>query len=263
MKKNIMMRVASVMLIAVLLSTCTISGTFAKYVTTESAEDEARVAKFGVVITASGSLFSDKYIDNPETSGDLTVVSSGGLISNVVAPGTKNTNGLSFALEGAPEVDVQVTIDVDDTTLSEIFLAEGTYQDMTGDAEKFTTGRYAPVVFTLTQVNTHGTDVQADLTLAALKTALEDLSGEYEANDDLEDEIGELTITWAWNFTEHAGIENDDKADTVLGDLAAGLTVQKDADTDGVLDTNVVAGTDYCLETAIKITVTVTQIDKH
>ena len=43
MKKNIMMRVASALLIAVLLTTCAISGTFAKYVSTASGSDTARV----------------------------------------------------------------------------------------------------------------------------------------------------------------------------------------------------------------------------
>ena len=53
MKKNKMMRLASGLLVAVLITTSTISGTFAKYVTTADAKDEARVAKFGVVITAT------------------------------------------------------------------------------------------------------------------------------------------------------------------------------------------------------------------
>ena len=52
MKRNKMMRIASVLLVAVLLSTCVISGTFAKYTTSNSATDSARVAKWGVIITA-------------------------------------------------------------------------------------------------------------------------------------------------------------------------------------------------------------------
>ena len=47
MKKNTMMRLASVLLIAVLMSTCAISGTFAKYVTSDSSSDSARVARWG------------------------------------------------------------------------------------------------------------------------------------------------------------------------------------------------------------------------
>ncbi len=50
MKKNKMMRLASVLLIAVMISTSAISGTYAKYVTSGYAEDNARVAKFGVAV---------------------------------------------------------------------------------------------------------------------------------------------------------------------------------------------------------------------
>ena len=60
MRKNKMMRAASALMVAVLLTTCTISGTFAKYVTTASGNDTARVAKWGVQIDMAG--FSD--VDN-------------------------------------------------------------------------------------------------------------------------------------------------------------------------------------------------------
>ncbi len=74
-------------------------------------EDTARVAKFGVVVTADGSLFDTTYkaVGGGNTPGDgaadtdntvLTVESS----DNVVAPGTKNTDGLTFAVTGQPEV---------------------------------------------------------------------------------------------------------------------------------------------------------------
>ena len=46
MKKNKMMRIASALLVAVILTTCAISGTFAKYVTSTPGSDSARVAKF-------------------------------------------------------------------------------------------------------------------------------------------------------------------------------------------------------------------------
>ena len=64
MKKNRMMRLASILLVATLMSTCTISGTFAKYVTTASGSDTARVAKWGVTVTANGALFDHVYEKN-------------------------------------------------------------------------------------------------------------------------------------------------------------------------------------------------------
>ena len=79
MMKNKMMRAASILLVAVLLSTCAISGTFAKYVTTASGTDTARVAKWGVVITANGNLFNKTYAfkkDNQIATETNSVIST-------------------------------------------------------------------------------------------------------------------------------------------------------------------------------------------
>ena len=72
MKKNKMMRIASVLLVAVLLSTCAISGTFAKYVTTDSGSDSARVAKFAFTVSENGTDFTT-------TDAEMYVVKSHGL----------------------------------------------------------------------------------------------------------------------------------------------------------------------------------------
>ena len=48
MKKNVMMRVASALLVAVLMTTCAISGTFAKYTSSKTDSDSARVAVWGL-----------------------------------------------------------------------------------------------------------------------------------------------------------------------------------------------------------------------
>ena len=47
MKKNRIMRLASILLVCVLLTTSVISGTFAKYTTSQDASDSARVAHWG------------------------------------------------------------------------------------------------------------------------------------------------------------------------------------------------------------------------
>ena len=63
MKKNTMMRVASALLVAVLLTTCAISGTFAKYVSSAETSDTARVAKWGWGTTSIAiDLFDDTYV---------------------------------------------------------------------------------------------------------------------------------------------------------------------------------------------------------
>ena len=73
-----MMRVASALLVAVLLSTCAISGTFAKYVTEGSGSDTARVAKFGVTVTATEICSKKRTLkyDDSFTLAENTVVST-------------------------------------------------------------------------------------------------------------------------------------------------------------------------------------------
>jgi hypothetical protein len=129
MRKNKMLRLASGMMVATLLSTSVISGTFAKYVTTGSASDTAVVAKWGVTVSASGSLFGTKYSSN--NSNPVTEAASGDSISvetknssNVVAPGTKSEHGLTYGITGTPEVSTKVSAEI---VAEDIYLAEGTY----------------------------------------------------------------------------------------------------------------------------------------
>ena len=93
MKKNTMMRIASVLMVAVLLSTCAISSTFAKYVSSASAGDTARIAKWGVEVTATGNAFKVEYQKQTDNNS-YSVVSKDKdstdetAIKNILAPGT-------------------------------------------------------------------------------------------------------------------------------------------------------------------------------
>ncbi len=114
MKKNTMMRIASVLLVVVLLTTSVISGTFAKYVTSDKGSDFARVAKWGVKVEAEsfGMFEADYKTDDTSAtfSGDYSVSSAGTVDrDDVLAPGTEG----SFAdikITGTPEVAVDVGI---------------------------------------------------------------------------------------------------------------------------------------------------------
>ncbi|MBR2028540.1 MAG: hypothetical protein IKA10_06105 [Oscillospiraceae bacterium] len=258
MKKNKMMRLASGLLVAVLITTSTISGTFAKYVTEAEAGDTARVAKFGVVVTANGTLFDTTYVEEAEDNvpgtqkpgAAITVESSNG--DNLVAPGTKNEEGITFAITGTPEVDVNVAVTVDN--VKDIFLAQKTgLPNMTTglDTDTFDNGAdYYPVKYTLTST-VLGTMVNGG-TMADVETALAAINNTYEANTNLATEVGTLKLTWAWDFDD-AGAGTYDKQDTLLGDLAAGTTLTP--------ATTLTAGTDYSLNTEVKINITVTQVD--
>lgn len=136
MKKKINkpMRAAGALLVATMLTTCMTAGTFAKYVTTDSATDSARVAKFGVVVNANGNLYGKEYAattdDKPipwstisANTGTVQAYSSSDS-SDVVAPGTKSDGGLGFNINGTPEVDVRLQLDV---AVMNVYLKAGRY----------------------------------------------------------------------------------------------------------------------------------------
>ena len=127
MKKNVMMRLACFLLVAVLISTSAISGTYAKYTTQDAGKDEARVAKWGVELQVIGNLYGDSYGTDDkivlDTDSSVTVQTLN-TAKDVVAPGTKNDEGFTFSLKGQPEVDGIVTTTM---KIQNIFLAKGTY----------------------------------------------------------------------------------------------------------------------------------------
>lgn len=296
MKKNKSMRAAGGLLIATMLTSSIVSGTYAKYVTSDEAKDTARVAKFGVTVTASGSLFDTTYkaVSGGNTPGGknatdsedgttLTVESfaeAGQKADNVVAPGTKNDKGLTFAIAGTPEVDVAVKIEIDNT--SDIWLGSGTYPNMTNgdvfddtynaDNDIFTTSAYYPIKYTLKQNNNEIATGNLDTIIKKLNSTFNGINTEqtvYDANTDLSTKLGTFQLTWEWDY-ENATDENIDKADTLLGDLAAGnvnsaITAINNAGGDisaltagkGVVALN----NQYNLNTNLNIKVTVTQVD--
>lgn len=240
MKKNKMMRAAGALMVVTLLTTSLVSGTFAKYTTSGSATDSARVAKFGVTVVADGTLFDENYFATTNTPAGTTpdgekdgveqailTVESSASGEKVVAPGTKNDTGLTLALSGKPEVDVQVAYTVN--TAEEIFLDD-----------------YYPVKFTLKKGTT---ELVKDGKLSAVKTELEKLNVRYDANTVLST-TDNINLTWKWDF-EDSSVTDVNKKDTALGDLAAGVTPNP----------TLPADTDYSTNTSFAVSVSVTQID--
>lgn len=216
MKKNTMMRIASVLLVVVLLTTSVISGTFAKYVTSDKGSDFARVAKWGVAIEAkSFGLFKADY-KTDETlatfSGDYSVSSAGTVDrDDVLAPGTEG----SFAdikITGTPEVAVDVDIDA-------TVAISDTWKDGNG-------AYYCPVVVTVNDTEFFGTNyaTAADFA-AAIKGNIEGKSAQYAPNTDLGSIYNNtnLDIKWKWDFS--TGAVNDIR-DTALGNAAANATTE-------------------------------------
>lgn len=123
-------RTAAALLVLVLITTCIIGGTLAKYITKDQGSDSARVAKFGVVASAKGDLFGTSYANDGTTyvsDSKSQVVHFDGCATNtgltvnayqqatgadrVVAPGTFNNKGMTFQVKGTPEVATEFTFE--------------------------------------------------------------------------------------------------------------------------------------------------------
>ena len=211
MKKNIMMRLASFLLIAVLLSTSVISGTFAKYVTAESGSDSARVAKWGVEVTAEGTTFANAYETKDKTL--VAIVGDNSVNSNakVVAPGTSGSM-TTIKITGTPEVAVQVTYQVDNFDLTG-WEVDGAY--------------YCPLIITVNGDDIYGLDYTnvADFQKEVVET-IEGFSTYYAAGTTLEsNNTHTLSVSWRWNFDDTTEdyatlLTQSDPKDTALGSAA-------------------------------------------
>lgn len=222
MKKNYSLRIAGFLLILVLLSTCLISGTFAKYTTSGSNNDAARVAKWGVEVKLQGSKAFDTKYGKDDTTATITNSVSGtsSNIDNLLAPGTKGTL-FSISTTGTPEVAVKATANF---TL--------TLNGWEISGSESTTEEYCPLVFTVKKgSNTSpkifkiGTGEGEYKSIAELISNLksyieENANAEYEPGVTFNSkEAYNLTVEWEWAF------EGNDAKDTALGDLNSAPTI--------------------------------------
>ena len=211
MKKNKMMRMAAVLLVAVVLTTCAISGTFAKYVTSGSGSDSARVAKFGVTVTANGETFANAYAAVGDGTGNSnqgvahatagSTVKSGSASEDIVAPGTKGSM-VQMTLAGEPEVSVKVS-----------YAATVTLNDKWKTTD---TDFYFPLVIKVNDVAVDtSTATSASEVKAAIEAKVAAYSQTYAPLTPLADQGADsLKITWEWPF------EGDNAKDTILGNKA-------------------------------------------
>ena len=197
MKKNKAMRLASALLVLTLLTTCAISGTFAKYTTSTTGTDKARVAYWGFDQAAATAidLFDGTYTNNVNSSGEVDG------FSNVVAPGTSKETTFAFGYTNyrtdaitAPEVAYTFTVD----------------PTITGDYDELDVN--TSFKWTLAKGDATATEYQ---TVAQLLAAIKALSGDASGSKTYNP--GELPTAftsadgWKWDF------EGNDAKDTALG----------------------------------------------
>lgn len=185
MKKNRMMRLASLLLVLVLMTSSVVGGTFAKYTSKATASDTARVAKWEILVDTvniaqettqiiSFDLFSTIY----DTDGGAA---EDNVAANLLAPGTK----------GSFTVDITNNSEVD-----------------------------AQIKATLSAVETHDLPIQYSLDgVSGWTNELADLS----VDEAVDMNGGKATVTVHWQWVYSTG-EAGDTADTKLGILAAAGT---------------------------------------
>ncbi len=188
MKKNKILVLGLVAAFVAVLSLTLVSGTWAKYTSTVTGSDEARVAKWsfdGVDLTAKTvtvNLFDT--IKDSDGNNETDVKSSS--TDTVIAPGTKGTG--TFALKNTGEVTAKAKVTF-----------------------KVTNANNIPVKFT----KADGTEVTA----AADGTyTLDEVTLAMGATD-----ATNVTLNWEWPF--EAATPNTNEADTTLG--AAGTATIK------------------------------------
>lgn len=293
MNKNRFLRLASGLFVLCLITTSAISGTFAKYATGDSGNDTARVAKWGVEVAVSGTLFGTDYAANSLAENPDSIVASSTNVASldskkVVAPGTKNLTGFQIKVTGKPEVAYELDATTNAAFNEDIYLAAGKYgvmvkvygvnadTDMTNlfkmDGDNYVaagnysaetdyyalhdactlTGKYLPVQWTV--VNDGADSKTIEVTSQELDTIAANIAA---AMDNIakkaKDEIS-LTykLTWQWEF------ENNNAADTILGNIAAGKAVVV---LEGSKYIPVAEGTNYNLDVAFGINVAAYQVN--
>lgn len=219
-KKNRTLRAAVLMLALVLITSCFVGGTFAKYVTSGDAGDNARVAKWGVSITAhdTGDVFAKEY--DAIAGQDNTVIAGGEY--KVIAPGTKRDNAALVTLSGKPGVSVQVTYNAEHFSLTGNWIGD--------ENNTF----YCPLIIKVTgkvgdAVKTETINCVEKTSAAEVETAVKNAvaacSATYGPNTDLSTVAGDgLKISWEWPFEGTANQGQTDAKDTYLGNQAATAT---------------------------------------
>ena len=203
MKKNKMMRLASFLLVAVLLSTCAISGTFAKYTSTKTNSDTARVAKWSFKVDdkdIATENFAFNLFDVVADTNQAGEMNDEYVADGVIAPGTWGYFDLK--LTNASEVNATVAIAFGVTNTNKI--------PVQFKVEQIATGTAAPTAAPATGWTAEPTAVVAGA-------------------DNLVYGTGTITYRVYWQWTIDGNTTNDGtlKTDTELGiQQAAGTATE-------------------------------------
>lgn len=224
-KNNKKTAVIVALLLALIALMCFGGYTFSKYVTSGKGSGTANVAKWGYTASVDATkLFGEEYkydaakaASTVDGTGANLTVKADTAKRNLVAPGT--TGSMTFTVGGKAEVRALLSMGIDVHTYKDVVLKI----KKTGEAA-YT--EYRPVKWTLKK-DGGAVTVAENVTLAkvAEKIAEEGINKAYAPNEELTATTYELS--WAWAFQDTTGSVLDlsiDQVDTILGQMAAGVT---------------------------------------
>ncbi len=195
MRTNKPMRAATALMALTMITSCFVGGTFAKYLTTTSGNDSARVAYWGFNVTEKTDLdlFDATYDEGnvARSSNDTSTE-----VVNLIAPGTSKKTTFKFVNANAQAPEVAYTLEIN---------ADGVITD---ELE-------AQLEFYLDDENKTN-----PLTMAGLVDAIEALAGEGATEGKLDYVAGaipaafasdsEHTIEWEWTI---GGVDDNGQGD--------------------------------------------------
>ena len=218
MKTNKALRLAAILLILTLVSFSGIGSAYAKYISSDSARDTARVAKFGVVASVYGDLFdpaysgpaANKIVSYSDTSATVKAVQQ----ADLIAPGTKGGT-LTISLKGTPETGTSITLDHVKGSYNKPYAVVSPYlkahtycvpvvYDGTATAEDY--GSFCDSQgITLTSMPSAGTTVYKPLELVTVTADYYPLVWKVSVNGGtVQSYTGATAVTNAWNAIQSA-----------------------------------------------------------
>lgn len=225
MKKKKIVKASTLLLVVALITAWGVNGIYAKYLSSGDGEGSAKVAKWGVTITADeGATFSSVYAKDDENAEVGANSVSSGDESAVIAPGTKGEfQGLK--VEGKPDVAVKIS-NAGTVTLTG-WSVGGSY--------------YCPLKVNVAGTDIYGLDYEsAEDFKAAIENKIKESVTYAAPGVDLKNKAALVpTVKWSWDFEGSDGskVTRTDDKDTALGNLAQAPTIK------------------------LKLTTTVTQVD--
>lgn len=206
--------ILGVLLMAVIATSYSVSGTYAKYVSKIELADEARVAKWEIGLDQEKmenlNLFKSSYTYDQD---GIVVKALTADTDKVVAPGTHGQ--YTFALTGT--LETAFTIDVNATVSDNVVLSAGT-KYIEDKVEKTLDKDYAPIQYSLDGTNWMNAEALEDELNALYSTSG---SKNVYAPQTISAK-GETTIYWKWAFDETdtavaPGFTPNNTLDTLLG----------------------------------------------